>query len=89
MEKPCNTMYNNVQIILARPRAEVSKNREIYRKWLCHNSFNLSVIWLFQISTSDHFYVEIFTSKHFSLEISASEYFLIEISTSDHFSLDF
>ena len=33
-----------VQVILAKPRAEVSKKGEAYRKWLCHIQFNLSVI---------------------------------------------
>ena len=36
-----------VQVILAKPRAEVSKKGEAYRKWLCHIQFNLSVILLF------------------------------------------
>ena len=36
-----------LQVILAKPRAEVSKKGEAYRKWLCHIQFNLSVILLF------------------------------------------
>ena len=36
-----------MQVILAKPRAEVSKKGEAYRKWLCHIQFNLSVILLF------------------------------------------
>ena len=37
----------DLQVILAKPRAEVSKKGEAYRKWLCHIQFNLSVILLF------------------------------------------
>ena len=38
---------HNIQVILAKPRTEVSKKGEAYRKWLCHIQFNLSVILLF------------------------------------------
>ena len=38
---------HRIQVILAKPRAEVSKKGEAYRKWLCHIQFNLSVILLF------------------------------------------
>ena len=43
----CKKNNNHVQVILAKPRAEVSKKGEAYRKWLCHIQFNLSVILLF------------------------------------------
>ena len=42
-----NGVRDMIQVILAKPRAEVSKKGEAYRKWLCHIQFNLSVILLF------------------------------------------
>ena len=44
---PKECMSIEIQVILAKPRAEVSKKGEAYRKWLCHIQFNLSVILLF------------------------------------------
>ena len=68
------SQYFIIQVILAKPRAEVSKKGEAYRKWLCNTHLNIDpFFWLFYwnlcfLCTA---LLKSLLSLYFSIEISS------------------